>query len=501
MPVKSVITADVFLHIPPSVQAQTSSPDTTVLGSGSAGRSPKDGLASDKVGEKGTQTTPIQRGPLTLVFFITGNPGLIAYYHPFLSLLVERLKKKEAERPVVVAGFSLGGFDAESPRSTTEASSSSGNNGAWDQSADGDANAVDDEEIQETLYPPLRSRQQSESGDHTADGDHNDDRIYTLREQIELTYARLVALIARLRRDNYYLDHESESESESVQVVLMGHSVGTYIALELVRLWHEREMQQPQEAAAAAAVSWSLSSPGEGQDPSPFPSPPPPIREIERERAREKKGPSWKISSCILLTPTIVDLHMSPSGRIATPLLTSIPVLSAYLPDVAHGLLHSVLIRGLPSKWMASLVQRVTGMREGSHGFDTTMAFLTSQRGVKQALTMAAAELKEIRADQWGSEVWGAAVDEEEGDTRVNGSTRSPRLYLWFAKEDHWVADFTREEILRSKGAEGEDGGQTRPTIVIDETAGLVHAWCLEQSDMVAGRVGEWLEEILDHNA
>jgi pimeloyl-ACP methyl ester carboxylesterase len=331
---------------------------------------------------------------------------------------------------------------------------------------------VDEEMIQEILYPPLRSRQ--------ARKDYNADKIYTLREQIELTYARLEALVARLRlqlrRDNYGLDDESESELEPVQVVLMGHSVGTYIALELVRLWHERELQHP-------------------------------AFEMERGREREEQGPSWKISSCILLTPTIVDLHMSPSGKIATPLLTSIPVLSAYLPDMAHGLLHSVLIRGLPSKWMANLVARVTGMHGGSHGFDTTMAFLTSRSGVRQALTMAAAELKEIRADQWGEEVWGAAVDEEEGDTtrviKASGSTRrSPRLYLWFAKEDHWVADITREEILRSKvRAEGENGGRTRPTIVIDETAGLVHAWCLEQSDMVAERVGEWLEEILERNA
>jgi pimeloyl-ACP methyl ester carboxylesterase len=408
---------------------------------------------------------------LTLVFFITGNPGLIAYYHPFLSLLVERLKKrKEAERPVVVAGFSLGGFDAKPSRwATTGANSSSGNDDRY-QSTDGDAIAGDEEMIQEILYPPLRSRQASD--------DYNDDRIYTLREQIELTYARLEALVARLRlqfrRDNYDLD--DESELKPVKVVLTGHSVGTYIALELVRLWHEREMQHP-------------------------------AFEMERGREKEENGPSWMISSCILLTPTIVDLHMSPSGRIATPLLTSIPVLSAYLPDLAHGLLHSVLVRGLPSKWMASLVARVTGMHVGSHGFDATMAFLTSRSGVRQALTMAAAELKEIRADQWGAEVWGAAVDEEEGDTtrviKASGSTRRrPRLYLWFAKEDHWVADITREEILRSKvGTEGENGGRTRPTIVIDETAGLVHAWCLEQSDMVAERVGEWLEEILEHNA
>lgn len=106
---------------------------------------------------------------------------------------------------------------------------------------------------------------------------------------------------------------------------------------------------------------------------------------------------------------------------------------------------------------------------------------------------MAGGELKEIRADQWGDEVWGAVEAEED----MGATTTSPLLYLWFAKEDHWVASTTREEIVKKRGMEGVQSGQKKPVILIDETHGLIHAWCLEQNQIVAERVGDWLEEIL----
>ncbi|KAL6250197.1 hypothetical protein RBB50_002498 [Rhinocladiella similis] len=435
MPLIGTETADVYLRVPRHLPND-------------AGSSAQDG---------GTHATSQTAAAVTLVFFITGNPGLISYYRPFLDLLVERIEKKKEGRcrddtpvAVVVAGFSLGGFDV-------------GRNKRED-GRDGDGDGDQSAKIRDLMYPS--------SGGFSLYGGHDGDKIYSLKEQIELCYARVQSLCGVIREE-YGLD-ENKGEKESprpgpVKVVLMGHSVGTYIGLEMVRLWHERETTP--------------------------------------SRQKDLGSGHWTISSCVLLTPTIVDLHSSASGRIAAPLLTSVPVVSGYLPGLAHGLVHAVLIgSGVPPRWFQGLVKKVTGMKEG-HGLDATVAFLRSERGVKQALAMAADELREIRADQWGDEVWGAAVDEEEGgnarskiededDTTMSKRKSPPRMYLWFAKEDHWVADMTRTEVLRNRGR--RDTAQGGPTIVIDETEGLVHAWCLEQSEIVAEQVGAWLEEIIE---
>jgi hypothetical protein len=147
-------------------------------------------------------------------------------------------------------------------------------------------------------------------------------------------------------------------------------------------------------------------------------------------------------------------------------------------------------------------------MKEGGHGLETTVQFLRSGLGVKQALFLAGWELREIRTDRWGDEVWGV-TPEGGGDNNDRGAreeTRSPALYFWFAKEDHWVANVTRDEILSKRGEKKdhqttgqETEGRTRhrPRILVDDGDGLVHAWCLDQSEMVAERVGDWLEEVL----
>lgn len=485
-PLSSLVSADTFLDIPP-LPTRDSHPDPTV--SSSHGASPQ------RPGKQAVQETT-----LNVVFFITGNPGLIAYYRPFLSLLVEGLEKRDSPRKqVVVAGFSLGGFEVDGdgdgdPRAAKQ--DSKGENEAEDKE---DGGAVED-------LP------------HPQAHPYHENRLYTLRDQIELSYARLENLISRLRRD---YDHDpsaaaldldavkeqkyedsvplSATSSVRLKVILIGHSVGAYIALELVRLRHERHQRaaQPQPKA----VPWP-----------------------------------WTVSSCILLTPTIIDIHASPSGKLATPLLTSIPLFSALLPTLAHTLLRSVLVPALPLTWLRRLVQRATGMRAGSHGLDATMRFLLSPRGVRQALVMASAEMREIRADTWGDEVWGAGrgdmTEGTEPGTRVMAAdgrlghdrpapATAPDLYFWFARSDHWVADITRDKILQSRGRVAEDRHETvagteemrvldkgrgnpsrqeNPLIHVDETDGLVHAWCLEQSRLVAARVGVWLEEILDQD-
>jgi pimeloyl-ACP methyl ester carboxylesterase len=268
--------------------------------------------------------------------------------------------------------------------------------------------------------------------------------LYGLLDQIELCYARIEVLVRKLRdeRKNKGDGEEGEAEgAQGIRTILIGHSVGAYIALEVIRLWSER-CNRPTAAS---------------------------------EGPEENDQLLWHPSAAILLMPTVIDLHKSPSGQLATPVLSTVP----FLPQVVQ-LAATVIKCGLPGSWLSHLVSRVTGMQPG-HGLESTVNFLLSEKGVKQALHLARDELATIRADRWGEEVWGA------GDGNADGGN-GLKIYSLFAKEDHWVADATRDEILKVRGGRGK--------FVVDEE-GLVHAWPLKQSEVVAQTVVDWLREII----
>ncbi|OAP61086.1 hypothetical protein AYL99_03287 [Fonsecaea erecta] len=554
-PLESCLSANAFLHVPSSSSSLSS----------------------------------VRKLRRTLVFFVPGNPGLIGYYHPFLALVarglrggVERGRGRErghadehgpgegavneedeydgsGERcaQAVVAGFSLGGFEVDEEETAPQRGqknsqvreATENEKDKRDEDDDNDNNGIpaagprrSTTEDRELLYPPTfpcpshRAQQQQqqekdkkkanseEANGTAAEEQQQQHTIYTLREQIELSYARVEYLVQRLSAANITISSEPP-EPVVVHVVLVGHSVGAYIALELVRLWHERHHHHHHHHQLAAPSSHTAAdSAGRDGDSSETRTP--------SSSSRPSPSPSWSVSTCILLTPTIQDIHLSPSGRLATPALSYL----SFLPGLAHMLLHTVLLRVLPPAWFSALVARLTGMHPGSHGFEATMAFLKSRRGVKQALFMARAEMQEIRSDAWGREVWGASHG--DGTTGVEGergtSTRSssPRLFFWFAKKDHWIADVTKEAIFRSKAGdigvlrdslarprpnleseetkevvtvEDQTSGRATTTtraakIHILETEAMVHAWCLNQSEFVARRVSRWLRDVLDED-
>ncbi|KIV91362.1 hypothetical protein PV10_05908 [Exophiala mesophila] len=463
MVLKSRISPDIFLHIPP-VQPHHL----------------KESASRTTQGHEHGHSDSVN---VHLIFLVTGNPGLIGYYHPFLSQIVDLLRDDADGDAVatwtssmtVVAGFSLGGFEVEDYKYNKNTSHGDGlrrpgiANGNYD---DGDN---DDNMRRQLLFP-----------DHGHYGEEpSSKKIYSLQEQIALCYARLQSLVRRVTEHvEASTDMSGQHGSDinvnvKVKVTLMGHSVGAYIALELVRLCHEKMRRSSQDGGYTT----------------------------EPTETTETTQP-WSIASCILLTPTIQDLHLSSSGRIATPLLTSIPI---PLPTLLQSLVSHVLVATLPASWLKWLVSRVTSMNAESHGMETTLAFLTSATGVRQALYMAKCELLEIRTEKWGEEVWGASGGgggggggEEDGEIGVGGQ-HSPNLFFWFAKQDHWVADATRDELFnKRRGQHIDDDGSisdgrarnAKTHFRIDEADGLVHAWCLGQSDLVAKRVSRWLKEV-----
>lgn len=389
-----------------------------------------------------TNTQPQSPETLTLLFFIPGNPGLIEYYTPFLTLLIKKSEEwSQKGKNLGVVGFSLGGFEAPIPSPSI-----------YERSgipiAPGSGWTVRNEAEEESLgllYPSDTTRRKARG-------------TYTLKEQIALTHGRILGFIERLQR------REGPVE---VEVILAGHSVGAYIALEVVKLHHERYRQHPDFAH------------------------------------------EFTIVSTILLTPTIINIAHSPSGRIATPLLSYLPFLPTLLQLGASGLTGT-----LPKSWMRGLVRRITGMKDDAV-VNVTASFLERSGAVRQALDMAGWEMREIGVGSWEEAVWGVVegaekegsmADGKEGEEAVGGETntddgdgnangtvevswRPPFHHFLFAKEDHWVADETRETIVSSMNG--------RAKILVDDgELGLVHAWCLEQSEMVARIVSGWIEEV-----
>jgi len=130
----------------------------------------------------------------TTVFFISGNPGLIGYYHPFLSLLAQNLSGPSAPNKTSyqIYGCSLGGFEVNERTSSDD---------LWSQSA-------------------------------SKNGTGEDPGLYDLEDQIRFVHQRLAAVMS----DKFDTsDASNASTLRKRKVILIGHSVGAYIAMEVIR--------------------------------------------------------------------------------------------------------------------------------------------------------------------------------------------------------------------------------------------------------------------------
>jgi hypothetical protein len=87
---------------------------------------------------------------------------------------------------------------------------------------------------------------------------------------------------------------------------------------------------------------------------------------------------------------------------------------------------------------------------------------------------MGKGEMRDISADKWSNDVWGISRPElPSGDSRSSPA----RLIFYFGRNDHWVAEQTREDIIKARGAE-EDSGERRPKMVVCED-GVSHGFCI----------------------
>ncbi|KAJ6441330.1 cyanamide hydratase [Purpureocillium lavendulum] len=341
-----------------------------------------------------------------LIYFICGNPGLVGYYADFLGALhgmldaTPRIADAGPRIAYDIYGKNLAGFsDAEH-----EPFGAPGSDGPQPWDLDGQV---------ESVYDDVASRSRGtdpEAADSPPPPGPGDD--------------------VRGERRRYDF------------VVLVGHSIGSYIALEVFH----RHAQTPSRA------------------------------------------PHLRLRHGFLLFPTIVSIGLSPSGR-RVQALRSVPGLAPR----AHQLARLAL-----APWTAGalgwFIERFMGF--SAHAAAVTAEWLKSRDGIRQALHLGLSELDGVREDAWGEELWEVSAEDTEGlDGPASAAAGIPKFFLFYGQGDHWVADHVRDEFIERRRQHGERGGAT--SIAVDE-GGLPHAFCTTEHNswVVAKRVCAWVEEI-----
>ncbi|TFA99836.1 Putative amidase [Trichoderma ghanense] len=255
-----------------------------------------------------------------LIYFICGNPGLVHYYTVFLECLRGMLDALQDEsegrssRTVYdIYGRNLLGFSDDDHEPFVR-----GSNEPWDLNG----------QI-EGIYRDVAAQRVPSS--HHRDGTHEQEgRPYDL-------------------------------------VILMGHSVGAYISLEIFHLHTKNPILNPY----------------------------------------------LHLRHGFLLFPTLTHIAASPSGRQVSLLRSIIP----RVDDNAH-LLAKFLLNCLPYGVVLWIVKNVMGFTEQTAR--VTADWLKSRDGVWQAIHLGVSELRTICEEKWEEELWrGTTVedgDEDEDD-------------------------------------------------------------------------------------
>lgn len=325
------------------------------------------------------------------ILFIPGNPGCIAYYQTFLATLHQQLNDESSSAQAAVYGRSLRGFEIH-------ASSN---------------------------HSPLASRfKQGPWG---------------LQAEIDFSEVLLQTYITKLAKVT------TSNSKRKPKLILIGHSLGTYIILELLRRRNER------------------------------------LRKA-RQRGEWCRDAEVEIEAAVLLFPTVVDIAKSPNGR-SIGWVAGLPYAAAVVSTFAR-----LLVGGLGMFGVAVVVAAVkwfTGMPDDSAVI--TAAWLMTRGGVYQSLHLAKDEMKEMTEDKWDDEIWGAANSTHTNNEK--SKTSSTKLFFYYSAKDHWIADHTRDELIEARGRrkaeitveeEGETGQDQRPIMDIDE-GHVPHGFCIRK--------------------
>lgn len=287
-----------------------------------------------------------------LIYFICGNPGLIEYYADFLSHLRGLLHSTERAVAYDIYGRNLLGFSDDDHEPFGDGSE------PWD--LDGQVEGIFDDVAMRRV------------GGEVGDGG----------EGVPYDF-----------------------------VLLMGHSVGSFIAVEVFH----RHMNKPERA------------------------------------------PHLRLRHGFLLFPTLTHIGQSPSGA-------RVEACRRVVPGI-EGLAHAgarLVLAAFTEGALRWIVHRVLGLTRRTA--DVTVRWLKSRDGVRQAMYLGVSELEGIREEKWGEELWEVAQEDGNEGGEVDGKG-VPKFWLFYGREDHWVANWARDELIERRREHGERGGRTRVVV------------------------------------
>lgn len=313
------------------------------------------------------------RSPPITIFFIPGNPGLISYYHTFLSLLSSYLSLGPQSSAQLQDKRGTKSPNESADRKTTGIENLNGNGNAT-STAKSNTSAGFTSITHFQIYgrnlggfdtdnnTVVNEGSQGMSGDVSIGGESKVSvKLYGLEEQIGFVQNVLEDFMSRVPPGN--VDGDSEGAFLKPRVILMGHSVGSYIAMEILRRHREKDK--------------------------------------ETNGVYVDQATGFDIIGGIMLFPTIVDIAKSASGRkltvssygqftwIRDELIhkTISQTLLYFIPQLAlvAGFFARLLTLFLPDAVLRFLIGAV--MRSPPpEAIETTLAFLKSRNGVKQAM-------------------------------------------------------------------------------------------------------------------
>ncbi|KAL7799923.1 hypothetical protein V8C37DRAFT_97168 [Trichoderma ceciliae] len=334
-----------------------------------------------------------------LIYFICGNPGLVDFYAVFLDCLHGMLDAAD-EGPGGTAydvyGRNLLGFGEHDHEPFSKA------NEPWD--LDGQIDGI---------YEDVAAR-------------------------------RVTAVTANDDDDAEVEGDQGKAKQPYDFVILMGHSVGAYIAVEIFH-------QHMKDASRA---------------------------------------PHLNLRHGFLLFPTLTHIAESPSGR-RLSIFRSMP----RVEDAARHLAKFALCC-IPFACLLWIMTGIMGFTPQTA--EVTARWLKSRDGVWQAIHLGLSELRTICEEKWEEELWEAAVEEDDdddtdscnhsrGEAPAHGESPScleasprqtPRFFLFYGKHDHWVANHLRDAFIEKRS----ERGHTR--IQIDQ-GDIPHAFCVRERKLL----------------
>ncbi len=189
------------------------------------------------------------------VYFLPGNPACVGYYHPFLVALAERLRRGDGHRRPVPGG---------NPSHRLKRPEQEGKEASEDGrlSPPPPRVSVYAASYRNFTDPAPEETEETEEARTAGSSRH---RVLSLQEAITDVEARLERYAAAAAK--------AEERSGPVRVILVGHSVGAYVGLEILR----RRAETARQPAAA--------------------------------------DPALRVVGFVALFPTVTEIAQSPSGR------------------------------------------------------------------------------------------------------------------------------------------------------------------------------------------